>query len=42
MTKTRSTTTNLPEDDSCRATMPIFAPELPPRLSSTLHASLVK
>ncbi|ETI44290.1 hypothetical protein F443_11005 [Phytophthora nicotianae P1569] len=42
MTKTRSTSTTAADDDGGRDAMPIFTPVLPPRLSSTSHASLVQ
>lgn len=42
MAKTKSTKSTISDDDQDRVSAPIFTPILPPRLSSTSHASLVK
>lgn len=42
MTKTRAQRSNSPDDDADRASAPIFTPILPPRITSTSHAALVK
>ncbi|GMG17465.1 unnamed protein product [Phytophthora fragariaefolia] len=42
MTKTRTTNSPTNDDDQERVSAPIFAPTLPPRLSSTSHTSLAK
>ncbi|ETP08772.1 hypothetical protein F441_15308 [Phytophthora nicotianae CJ01A1] len=42
MAKTRSSNSSTSDADEDRVTAPIFTPTLPPRLTSTSHAALVK
>lgn len=42
MTKTRAQRSSSPDGDAERASAPIFTPILPPRITSTSHAALVK